>query len=267
MKFSKEERCLDKQDTLEMLKQGVAHAEIARELGRSTQYIVNLKNELVAEGLITIDEIEKARKDAIARKNNAKKSASEKKSIEKEKIRNERKAKVLEYLNFGSTVVEISTKLDIPISTLRQYVAELVNEGKIKGEDIKSQKEKNKTESLKRNDAILADWQTNKYTQQELAKKYDVSPALICSILQGKYEELINKHSSSKPKRNLTPNSDAVLSREEKLVLDYLLKGQNYNFIAKEMGINQSEPVKITNALKAKGVISSEQIKSAREKN
>lgn len=79
MKFSKEERCLDKQDTLEMLKQGVAHAEIARELGRSTQYIVNLKNELVAEGLITIDEIEKARKDAIARKNNAKKSASEKK--------------------------------------------------------------------------------------------------------------------------------------------------------------------------------------------
>lgn len=99
-----------------------------------------------------------------------------------------------------------------------------------------------------------------------MAKKYDVSPALICSILQGKYEELINKHSSSKPKRNLTPNSDAVLSREEKLVLDYLLKGQNYNFIAKEMGINQSEAVKITNALKAKGVISSEQIKSAREK-
>lgn len=61
-RFSKEERVLDKQDTLEMLKQGVTHAEIARQLGRSTQYIVNLKNELVVEGLITIEEINKESK-------------------------------------------------------------------------------------------------------------------------------------------------------------------------------------------------------------
>ena len=42
--FTVEEKDLDREDTLEMLKKGIAHAEIARQLGRSTQYIVNVKN-------------------------------------------------------------------------------------------------------------------------------------------------------------------------------------------------------------------------------
>lgn len=266
-RFSKEERDLDKQDTLEMLKQGVAHAEIARQLGRSTQYIVNLKNELVVEGLITIEEVENARKKAIDVKKRAKKSVSERKATEKESLRNEKKAKVLEHLNLGITVLEISKKLGIPLTTVKRYVEELINEGKVKEEDIKSQKDKNKEESIKRNNAILADIQTGKYTQNELATKYNVSSALISIISQGKYEELIAPSPrKSKSKKKFIPNSDAILSEKEKQVLDYLLKGQNYNFIAKEMGITQSEVVKITNILKVKGVINSEQIKSSRER-
>lgn len=266
-RFSKEERNLDKQDTLEMLKQGIAHAEIARQLGRTTQYIVNLKNELVGEGLITIEEVKTARKKAIDSKRRDKKSVSERKAAEKQSLRNEKKAKVLEQLNLGTTALEISRKLDIPIKTVRRYIAELVSEGKVKEDDVKSQKDKNKEESIKRNNAILADIQTGKYTRNELATRYNVSPSLISAISQGKYEELIAPSPrESKSKTKFVPNSDALLSNEEKQVLDYLLKGQNYSFIAKEMGITQSEVVKITNILKVKGVISSEQIKSARER-
>lgn len=233
-RLSKEERVLDKQDTLEMLKQGVTHAEIARQLGRSTQYIVNLKNELVVEGLITIEEIKKARKQAIDAKKRSEKSISESKAAEKERIRNEKKAKALEYLNLGITILEISRKLDIPRTTLNRYIVELINEGKVKEEDIKSQKGKNK----------------------EVSKN-----------VQEKNEELIvPPPRKSKSKKKFIPNPDAILSEEEKQVLDYLLKGQSYNFIAKEMGITQSEVVKNTNILKVKGVISSEQIKSARER-
>ncbi len=265
-RFSKEERDLDKQDTLEMLKQGVAHAEIARQLGRSTHYIVNLKNELVVEGLITIEEIEMARKKAIDSRKKLKKSVSERNKAEKENLRNEKKAKVLERVNLGMTSLEISRELNIPISTVRRYITELVNEGRTKKENVVSQKEKNKKESIKRNNAIFADIQTGKYTQNELAQKYNVSSSLISAISQGKYEKLIAPSPrKSKSKKEFTPNSDAILSEKEKQVLDYLLKGQNYYFISKEMGITQNEVVKITNILKIKNAISSEQIKNARE--
>ncbi len=265
-RFSKEERDLDKQDTLEMLKQGVAHAEIARELGRSTQYIVNLKNELVAEGLVTTEEVENARKKAIEQKRELKKSAGRKISIEKETLKNEKKAKILEKLNSGMTVLEISKKLGIPITTVKRYIAELVSDGKIVERSIVSQKDRNKEESIKRNNLILADIQTGKYTNNQLAKKYNVSSSLISTLAQGKYEKLIAPSPKKlKSKKKFIPNPDAILSEEEKQVLDYLLEGQNYNFISKKMGISQSEVVSITNMLKVKGAISSEQIKNARE--
>ena len=56
-----------------------------------------------------------------------------------------------------------------------------------------------------------------------------------------------------------------MLSEEERIVLEYLLKGQNYSFISKTIGKTQSEVVDITNMLKVKGAISSEQIRNARE--
>lgn len=40
-RFTVEERNLDKQDTLAILKEGISQHEIAKELGRSVQYINN----------------------------------------------------------------------------------------------------------------------------------------------------------------------------------------------------------------------------------
>lgn len=87
-RFTEEERELDRRDTIEMLKKGISQAEIARQLGRSKQYICELKKELIANNLVTQEEIDEARKSAIEKRTSKKVN---KKDIE----RKERKQKSL----------------------------------------------------------------------------------------------------------------------------------------------------------------------------
>lgn len=230
--FTEEEKELDKEEMIEMLLLGtMSQAEIARQLGRTPQYISRLKKQAINEKLVTQEEIDLARQNAQDIKN------SEKKVNKKEIERQEKKSKVLDRLLAKKTALEIVNELDIPSSTVNRYIDELVDEKKIKREDIVTQREKNREIARNRNEAILTDVKSGKYrTYLEIAQKYDVSEALISKIANGKYEELITQK-SVKPAKKAIPisNPEVKLSEDEKQVLFYLDKGYTYNFIEKKL--------------------------------
>ncbi len=260
--FTEEEKELDKEEMIEMLLLGtMSQAEIARQLGRTPQYISRLKKQAINEKLVTQEEIDLARQNAQDIKN------SEKKVNKKEIERQEKKSKVLDRLLAKKTALEIVNELDIPSSTVNRYIDELVDEKKIKREDIVTQREKNREIARNRNEAILTDVKSGKYhTYLEIAQKYDVSEALISKIANGKYEELITQK-SVKPAKKAIPisNPEVKLSEDEKQVLFYLDKGYTYNFIEKKLKKTQKELLKIINDLKIVGATNSEKIRRARE--
>lgn len=260
--FTEEEKELDKEEMIEMLLLGtMSQTEIARQLGRTPQYISRLKKQAINEKLVTQEEIDLARQNAQDIKN------SEKKVNKKEIERQEKKSKVLDRLLAKKTALEIVNELDIPSSTVNRYIDELVDEKKIKREDIVTQREKNREIARNRNEAILTDVKSGKYrTYLEIAQKYDVSEALISKIANGKYEELITQK-SVKPAKKAIPisNPEVKLSEDEKQVLFYLDKGYTYNFIEKKLKKTQKELLKIINDLKIVGATNSEKIRRARE--
>lgn len=260
-RFTEEEKELDRRDTIEMLKKGISQAEIARQLGRSKQYICELKKELIANNLITQEEIDEARKSAIEKRNSKKVN---KKDIE----RKERKTKVLNGLKSGKTAIELMKELNIPSTTINRYIKELIEEGQIDKTEIVNQKNKNKENAETRNEAILEDIKSEKYTNAEIARKYNVSKALIFWIATGRYEEMVKRSSKTvkRKRKSSINNPNLKLSEKENKVLSYLLRGYTYSFITKEMGISQDELLKVINNLKIVNAINSEQIKEARER-
>lgn len=259
-RFSKEEKQDDMNDTLEMLKQGIAQAEIARQLGRSTQYISNIKIDLINNGLISQDEINVAREKNFKRKNSKNDNANQKEAIKQEK-----KQKILDGLNAGKTAIELMKEFEIPSTTMHRYIKELIQEGKIDEKNIVKQKNKNKDEAIERNNLILADYKTGNFTRQELAKKYNVSETLIIVIIKDKYDE----HIAFSPKKKRKPiklNTNVSLTGEEALIFDYISKGFQYTYIAKQLEMSQKELLKIINVLKVKGAVNSEYIQEMRDK-
>ena len=260
-RFTSKEKELDKEDTLKMLKDGISQAEIARQLGRSAQYISNLKNHLIELGLITQSEIDIARKN-MQIQNQANKKTINHRLVKKEEL----KSKVLQGLKNKKTAIELMHALDIPSTTIKRYIKELIAEGKIEDSDIVKQKDKNKELAQIRNASILADIESKKYSFSEIASKYHVSDTLVSAIAQNKYEDLVTASSGKKKvKKAFVFNENATLTPNEKTILEWLHKGYPYKFIASEVGISQTELVKIINTLKSIGVIDSAQIQEARE--
>lgn len=257
--FTEEEKDLDRKETLEMLKGGISQAEIARQLGKSAQYICNLKKDLIAKNLITQKEIDMAKKTNANVQNPGEQIVNN-----KETERQQKKNSVLIGLKNKKTAIELHKELGIPITTLKRYIKELIENNEIKDSDIVKQKEKNKEVANNRNDAILADIRSKKYTNKQIAKKYSVSESVVSSIAQGKYNEM-NSRTSKPRKKVFVPNPDAKLSEREKEVLSYLKGGYTYSFIGKDIGISQDELLKVINDLKILSVISSEQIRMFRE--
>ena len=269
-RFTKEEKLLDKEDTLQMLKQGLSQVQIALELGKSTQYICNIKKDLIAENLISDEELKKIKEE---KKNKEKQNLPN--PINKKKLRNdkkeEKKSKILEGILSNKTPLELEKELEIPITTINRCIKELIDEKRLDENKVKKQRSKNRDSINIRNENIIKDFNTKQYTNVELAKKYNVSTALISFITTGQYEEKMN--SKNKPKRKINKeittkndnefNSLVPLSEVESLVLSSLKKGTIYSDIEKQANISHKELLKIIKNLKLLNIISSTEIKQA----
>lgn len=256
-RFSEEEKEEDRRYTLSMLREGRSQAEISRYLGRSQQYILLLKKELIAQGLITQDEIDKARKSKL--KKNQKKAPSSK-AIKKES----RIKAVLEGIKAGKTESELIKQLGIPRTTLGRYIDELLRKGEIQANEIIDQREKILYNARQRNEKILNDYKNGEKNVEVLAKKYEISESYARIIING-YCLGSSKSSHGKKKKLTYDNPNIKLNEKQERVLDYLKKGYTDFFIEKSLELSHEEFLKIKNHLKKLGVIDSEQIRKSRD--
>lgn len=257
VRFSPEEKKMDMEDTLEMLKQGIGQNEIARQLGRSYQYISDIKVQLVSSGAITqaqIDEAkEKVRKEAIDAK-------ELKKAKEQQEMQDRLDSVCKEILKGTKTTIQISRDLRIPMTTLRGYISILTKQGRITEGDIKHQSD----QLASRNALILADVKSGNYKLKEVAAKYGISPSSVFKIIQkSKQSAKVKPHKRRVKDHTIDPN--AILSYKEKEVKNWILKGYQYLYIAQKMNITEFEVSKIVASLRKNHAINSEMIKKARE--
>ena len=167
-KFTAEEHKLDEQDTLDMLRQGINQHVIASELGKSVQYINNIKKDLVKRGIITdaqirefqilafdtkilelmvtgqylstiIRECKTTREkviESVERMKNAGKipdgvSLISNNSEEKSKHRNQNMERLLELISKDVPLGEIYREIGVSDVTLYKYATELIEKGRL----------------------------------------------------------------------------------------------------------------------------------------
>ena len=260
--FSKEERDLDKNDTLDMLFAGTVQAEIARQLGRSTQYISNLKGELISEGLITQEQIDAAREKARAEKEarNKKPNTVLEKSIA-------RKNAIVARVKNRENIILVRRELGIPINSMKRYVAELIAEGRITEEEIirevPSQKgkkrKKQKAESLTDTEKAILGYLHFGYlygyiatltglTQEEVVK--------VVGILKAK--KVIDSQA-------IKDARDQKAAGDEDEVHGFLMRGfKAGDILSKKKELNRASLWRIIDRLKNDNRITNEQIAIAR---
>ena len=294
-RFTVEERNLDKKDTLDMLKDGISQHEIARELGRSVQYINNLKKELVAKGLIDDEKIKEYRRIALDNKvlelvnaqfdissiakeigisrdtirNSIKRLIAGNRLVEgKEAVKNsrERKAKnkeqqkalVLERLLAGNiNAKQIQEDLGIAETTLNQYVKQLISEGKITREMWENRNNETSETDPEKEKQVLELLYSGKYNKFEVASMAGVYVKYVVWVS----ENLLDK-SKVAPKEKAAPIESEEIQEE---ILRNLKNGLTYKYIARILNLDSDQVTETIRLLKSKNRITSEEIRSARK--
>ena len=223
-KFTKEEKQSDREEMVKMLKNGLSYSEMQEEFGRSISYWGYLKKDLLADGLITQEEIDEAKKRRVAEKE-AKIDPAILRELKLGKNRHQiyqvtgesdrtieesterliaaglisrddvvqgfvidpqKEAEVLECMKARMSASEASKKLQIPRTTLNRYVERLINDGKLTRAEIKH----GMLGVHQRKAVILKVLEKRKYTNEEIADMFCVSKALITIIKQKGYASL-----------------------------------------------------------------------------
>ena len=134
-----------KRTILKMSQDGIPVRRMQAQLNLSYSYIKKIRQLLISEGLITEKEIKEAF-DAYMKENPPaqgldKSRVRKEKDTKKAEIKHnnsiENKEKVLELLKQGKTRADVSYELKISGVTVKRYIDILVEEGKIKEEEIK----------------------------------------------------------------------------------------------------------------------------------
>ena len=120
----------------------------------------------------------------------------ERKSVRKS-VKIERKEKVLELYNQGTEVKEIAMRLDVSVVTIKTYIKELKEEGR-----VEERKSVRKSIKIERKEKVL-----ELYNQgievKEIAMRLKVSPATVYKYIEElKKEKRIQKRSSDKKRNN-----------------------------------------------------------------
>lgn len=243
-----------KQPVLQRLKEGKNMQEIGVELATSASTISRVRQQLIEDGLITLDEINKANKKISDRK--------------------DLKANVLQGLKAGKLSSEISSELKIPPTTISRIKRELISEGLISEQEIsylqsKSLNERNtstpspKNASPKNTDSSgLSD--EEKQVIALLLQGYSLFH--ISNTLNIDSFDLANIVNTLKKNRHITSaqinkaRSD-FKQEEEKQILTYLRRGYSQSEILGELSYLTSATLsRRVGALIASGQITKEQI-------
>ena len=291
--FTTEERMLDEQDTLSMLKEGRSQRNIAKELGRSTQYITNIKKRLIEKGLITDEEIEQYRLLAIDNKVlGVIKSQSSIRTIAKEcgisitaagdsikrllatnrlpegfivdgneakkRIKEKQKAMILERLLQGNiNTKQILQEFGIGETTLYRYVNELINENRLSREIWENKNNENSEADPEKERQVLELLYSGQYTKYEIASIAGVYLKYVIWVS----ENLLDKSKVSRKEKASPIQSEEV----QKKIIENLKKGFTYKYIAHILGITSSELTATIRALKKSNQITQKQIELARQ--
>lgn len=221
--FTEEERQEDIKDVEEMLLNKKNCHEIAKDLGRSVDYICDVRDYLIDEGIITKEKLEQLALERIEEKNKefdekvlnlikghksrhqiqiALKTGNRKvnKSIERlaqvldlsiyqteeELVEQERTTKIKDYVNDGTGakyIAQIAKATDIPSKTAERLVQKLINDGSIKEENIINKLDEKKELVRKRNEEICALNDKN-VPIEDIAEKYHLTVNLVHRIIR-----------------------------------------------------------------------------------
>ncbi len=152
--FTEEEINADKADLLEMFRSGTPLREMISELGRTQSYIYMLRDELIADKLITIEEIEVARakrKEMFppaqggAKQNKVYKSRVYTNSKTRKENAEKVKEQILKLIKEGTAVTDISNELRVIDKTVKLYIDQLIDEKKISEDEVKWHKDYGET--------------------------------------------------------------------------------------------------------------------------
>lgn len=241
VRFTKEEKEEDYELVLQGLRNGQNCTEIARELGRSVQYIVNIKNDLISRKIITQEEIDsyytdnstintlkktvlqrfKAGKNMqeIADELNTSSSTIarirdiliEEKLISSNEINelNEEvikrkviKQKVLQGFKEKKSPKELSVELRVSLTTIARIKKALIEEGLISEEEILNEQSEDVRD---RDERVLGKLKAG-VKQAQIAREEAISPALVTMlkqkfIIEGKLEGQTGKTTKNKDKK------------------------------------------------------------------
>lgn len=269
IRYTKEDKQIFREKTLEMLRKGIGQNEIARKIGVSAQYISNLKNSLIKEGLITQKEIDEKKVEVLEKNREEKKRVSKKKS--KDELNQEIKRRrniVLEKYKEGKTQVEIARELGIPRTTICRDEEWLIKEGLILKEEIVTQRSLNAIERKRKEAEIRKLLSQGNMTRKEIAREVNVSDAIVSYVATNNLDKIRKKKTrkTKKEKQTSIHNPEALnnLQSIEKDVYNELRKGYQYNYIEKKLGISHKKCMAIVEVLHITGVFGRKDIKEAR---
>ena len=143
--FTEEEIKADKADILEMFRNGIPLSDMSSELGRTQPYIYMIRDELIAEESITIEEIEKARakrKEMFPpaqggiKQNKVRKPRVYTKHIERKAKSENNKEQVLQLIKKKKPVTDIGKELKLVDASVRLYISQLIEEKRISEDEI-----------------------------------------------------------------------------------------------------------------------------------
>ena len=158
---------------LELYSQGLEIKEIAKKLNLAYSTVHRYIRELEEEGRV-----------------------EERKSVRKS-VKIERKEKVLELYNQGTEVKEIAMRLDVSVVTIKTYIKELKEEGR-----VEERKSVRKSIKIERKEKVLEIYNQG-IEVKEIAMRLKVSPATVYKYIEElKKEKRIQKRSSDKKRNN-----------------------------------------------------------------
>ena len=181
----------DKQIILNAYKEGLPVRRIEARFGYTRYYISKIKNILISEGLITEEEISVASARYYKENPNAqglnktkvRKPKDRKKAEARHKKSLEKRRKVLELVKQGKSKTQIARELEMNPTTVSWNINILIEEGKIKKEDVMKDSRQADTKTINKEDdnyIIKIDRLVN-YLEQgwkghNIRKKLDITP-------------------------------------------------------------------------------------------
>lgn len=300
IRFTPEEKAEDYRDIEAMLRDNALQIDIARDLGRSAQYVSNVVTDLDKSGVLTSAELEAIRKkakeekeaqldakvmpylmeginrsqisskleldfrvisDSVDRILAAHPELSSVQSVE-EKERAEKMNKVLSLVR-SKTIPQIYRETQIPVTTIKRYIDELIDMGKLKREEVLHASVEARNREIY---ALLCSGVSGK----EVANTYGLSKSTISKI-KSQFEDQKNgivrpKKVRQKKEVEIREPDPTVLTPTELSVLAFLKEGRPYLFIAKKHKVEQFEIMQIVDKLKKARFISQKMISDAQKK-